>query len=777
MAVRAPNTKTRTGVAALVASLSSACVDSGQRPRTDAGSGMDAGPPPPPLMVCEVIPAAPYPGAAAIPSEDTAAPGPYLWKNVVIKGGGFVSGITTSRALPGLVYARTDVGGVYRSDPVNKGCGPITDWVGRNDGNMPGIETVAADPVDRNRVYIAAGQYLTAGNGFILSSTDMGRTWARHSIGAPMGGNVNGRSMGERLAVDPNLPSTLYFASRNTGLWKSTDHAETWASVASFPTVGAGNCGMVGMSCGLTFVTFDPRSGGSGSATPVIYVGVGMTTGAALYRSADAGASWEPVAGQPAGMMPHHAVPDGCGNLYLTYNDWAGPNDIRAGAVWRLDMTSGAWTEVSPPKRGGGFGGISVDASNAKAIVVTTIDLWAPDEIYRTSDGGATWRAIGGAAQRDAAGARWLYWHGGSPTATGWMGDIEIDPFNPARAYYVTGQGVWSTDNLTAADTNAPTSWRFDDDGLEETVPLDLASPPSGAPLLSALGDIAGFRHDDLDDSPSAGMYANPIFGNTNSIDFAEAAPNIVARVGTSSGSGGQRGAYSTNGGTSWTPFAAIPAATGTMAVQSGTIAVSADGGTFVWSPQRGVPSYSKDRGATWTAAAGLPNNARIAADRVNASKFYGSGGSRMFVSTDGGASFAQACTAGDTCPGVSGRPRPAFGIEGDVWLTTNTGLFHSRDSGATWTALPQIGNTAAVGFGMAAAGRTYPAVYVSAAVNGTWGVYRSDNAGDAGATWQRIDDEQHQFGYVNHVAGDRRRYGRVYIGTGGRGVLYGDPR
>ena len=92
------------------------------------------------------------------------------------------------------------------------------------------------------------------------------------------------------------------------------------------------------MPCGLTFVVFDTHSGSAGSATPVIYVGVGATTGSALYRSTDAGATWEPVAGQPAGMMPHHAVVDSCGNLYLTYNDWAGPNDVKMGAVWRYTM-------------------------------------------------------------------------------------------------------------------------------------------------------------------------------------------------------------------------------------------------------------------------------------------------------------------------------------------------------------------------------------------------------------------------------------------------------
>jgi hypothetical protein len=38
--------------------------------------------------------------------------------------------------------------------------------------------------------------------------------------------------------------------------------------------------------------------------------------------------------------------------------------------------------------------------------------------------------------------------------------------------------------------------------GLEETAVLDLAAPPGGAEVVSVLGDIGGFRHDDVDEVP-----------------------------------------------------------------------------------------------------------------------------------------------------------------------------------------------------------------------------------------------------------------------------------
>ena len=721
---------------------------------------------------CNVPAPVPYSGDAVIPSTDTAAPGPYLWKNVVIKGGGFVTGIVMSPVLPGLVFARTDVGGAYRYDPTAHRWMAITDWVGHNDSNLLGIESIAADPVDPNRVYLAAGMYLTGSPVSILSSTDMGQTWARNDISAPMGGNADGRSMGERLAIDPNLTSTLYFGSRNAGLWTSTDFAQTWTKVSGFPTTSTGT------EYGLTFVVFDPSSGSPGSPTPAIYVGVQGDTGTGLYRTTDAGVTWEAVAGQPtgqpSGLMPHHAVPDGCGNLYLAYNNGPGPNNITSGAVWRYSMTGGDWTNVMALTQGHGFGGIAADAANPGTFILTTIDDWGADEIYRTTNCGQsipTWVPIGSTATRDVAGAAWVLGHPPKLGTPGWMGDVEIDPFDPAHVLYITGGGIWSSYDVTDADKGVSTHWTFDDDGLEETVVSDLVSPPTGAPLLSAVGDISGFRHDDLDVSPPGGMFDG--FVNSTSLDFAEAIPNIIVRVGSSSGGG----SYSTDGGTTWTPFATAPAAS----KGSGSIAVSADGATFLWAPQvpqgatnKPLPSLSRDRGATWTPvgpAAGAPApGAQVAADRVNPSKFYASDRNGMYVSTDGGANFVLSPAS------PSGRPRPVFGIEGDVWVATNSGLFHSQDSAATFTRVggPDSSPYQQVGFGMAAPGQSYPAVYLAGSVAGVWGTYRSD---DVGVTWQRIDDPQHQFGWLHCLTGDQRQYGRVYLGTGGRGILYGDQR
>jgi hypothetical protein len=57
--------------------------------------------------------------------------------------------------------------------------------------------------------------------------------------------------------------------------------------------------------------------------------------------------------------------------------------------------------------------------------------------------------------------------------------------------------------------------------------------------------------------------------------------------------------------------------------------------------------------------------------------------------------------------------------------------------------------------------------------VRGQDAIYRSD---DFAKTWLRINDDRHQYGLLLQITGDPRIYGRVYVGTHGRGVLYGDP-
>ena len=478
--------------------------------------------------------------ACALAAGPARAQGSYTWRNVVIKGGGFVTGIEFHPTAPGVIYARTDVGGAYRWNAATSSWVPLQDWLGRDIAHYMGVDAIAADPSDANRVYVVGGQYTQDWAGFaaVLRSADRGATFQITSLQAQnikMGGNENGRSMGERLAVDPNLGTILFLATRNQGLWRSADRGATWSRVASFPV------STTSTGAGLSFVKFVSGTIGGGAPTQVIYVGAAQQGGAALYRSTDAGTTWQAVAGQPANMLPHHAALDADGvTLYLTYNNWIGPNDVTSGAVWKHNTLSGLWTAINPPTGQGGFGGVSADRQRAGRLVVTTMDRWGPrDEVYLSTNGGSSWITVFDNATFDRSPAPWT-----AVRNPHWLGDVEIDPTSSSRVLFITGYGIWACDNLTAAETAGLTSWVFRNEGLEEFVPLDLISPPSGANLLSAFGDQGGFRHLTFDASPTLANHFTHATTNT-SLDFAEESPSLIVRVHW----GNPRGSYSLDGG------------------------------------------------------------------------------------------------------------------------------------------------------------------------------------------------------------------------------------
>src|SRR5262249_1933704 len=142
------------------------------------------------------------------------------------------------------------------------------------EGNYFGIESIAPDPVDANTVYAAAGMY-RGGPAAILRSHDRGSTWEITTVSFRMGGNENGRGLGERLAVDPNNTSVLYFGSRDDGLQRSADGGHSWSKVASFPVAGLGTPERgKPPNGGVAFLIFDPASGVAGKGSKTIFAGV-----------------------------------------------------------------------------------------------------------------------------------------------------------------------------------------------------------------------------------------------------------------------------------------------------------------------------------------------------------------------------------------------------------------------------------------------------------------------------------------------------------------------
>jgi hypothetical protein len=704
----------------------------------------------------------------AVPAQAGQAAGTpaYRWRNVVIGGTGFITGVLFHPTVRGLAYARTDIGGAYRWDDRAARWTPLTDHIGWGDWNLLGVEAMAVDPAHPDRLYLALGTYTQpwSGNGAVLRSEDRGATWRRTDLTVKLGANEDGRGTGERLLVDPRDSDTLWLGTRHDGLLKSTDRGATWAPATGFPAAPRAS------GQGVTFLVAAGRA---------VYAGWGDGDGTAanLFRTTD-GTRWQPVPGQPSGAaarVPIRAAYDRhTRELYVTYADAPGPNGQTDGSVHKLACATGRWTEVTPAKPDGaadtfGYGGVAVDARRPGTVVVSTNNRWAAvDTLYRSTDGGRSWTSLKESAVLDVSETPYLKWGGETPKFGWWIQALAVDPYDSRHIVYGTGATLYGTRDLRR--------WAPQIRGLEEASVRQLVSPPEGeAHLLSGLGDIGVMYHERLTASPSRGMAANPVFGTATGLAQAARKPSYVVRTGW--GDHGN-GAHSHDGGRTWEPFATQPA----LAKDApGPIAVNADGTvllwTFVhWDGTRYPAHRSADHGATWSEVASFPKGATPVADPVDPARFYAydTGTGTLFASTDGGRTFtarASGLPAGDSQFKLVAAP----GRSGDLWLSTKeNGLYRSTDGGTAFARVDGCRASYTLGFGKAADGAAYPAIYQVGAVDDITAVYRSD---DEARTWTRINDDRHQWGWTGEtITGDPRVYGRVYVATNGRGIQYGEP-
>jgi len=376
----------------------------------------------------------------------------------------------------------------------------------------------------------------------------------------------------------------------------------------------------------------------------------------------------------------------------------------------------------------------------------------------------------------DENGYGWIKDH-----AIHWAGSIEIDPFNPSRAFVSSGNGIFMTENLSATSVS---TWKFMVRGLEETVPEDMVSIPGG-PVLSAVMDYDGFYHSYINQPPTSRH--SPALGHNTGIDYAQQKPNIVVRVGGNDKLDTVSGYafplyYSLDTGKTWTKFVTH---IGVGINYQGKVAISCDGTVVLWQPnEKGTLYRTDDWGATWTTVTGISSTKCFpTADPVNPDVFYAFSGS-VYKSTDKGKIFVKAGGNFSWTNDMQVTP----GVEGHVWVTgyawdgINGGyLARSTDGGTTFVEVDpakdstkytqRVQHTEAIGFGKAAPGASYPAIYIYGTVGSVKGMYQSI---DEAKTWTRVDDAAHQFGSLangNFVRGDMNTFGVVYKSTAGRGI------
>jgi xyloglucan-specific exo-beta-1,4-glucanase len=628
-------------------------------------------------------------------------------------------------------------------------------------------------------------------DGAIIKSTDRGDTWSVTDLPFKVGGNMPGRGMGERLAVDPKNSDIIYFGARSgNGLWKSTDGGESFEKVDSFEAVGTyipdpnDSSGYNSDIQGLAFVTFDSTSETIDGATSRIFVGTADNATASVYVTEDAGETWSAVEGQPDQFFPHKCrlQPDE-GVLYFSYSDGTGPYDGTLGSVWRYDISSGEWTDITPVTGSDlffGFGGLALDMQNPGTLVVASLNSWWPDaQIYRSTDSGATWSVLWQWGNYPEL----IYYYGISSDKApwirndflnvdskwlGWMIEsLEINPHDSDHFLYGTGLTIWGGHDLTNWDSVHNITIESLADGIEETAVLEVASAPGGTELLAAVGDISGFTWADEADLGTAPQHVwnNPKFTSTEGVDFAGSDPDKVVRVGKDPGA--QMIALSSDGGLTWAVHPAADTST-----YGGKVAYSADGDVIIWSTGSGGVVRSKNEGSFSTVSS-LSSGAVIAADKVDNDYFYAGSAGTFYVSSDGGETFEGGSLSGvSSIRDIVAHPTKA----GTVYVSTNAGVFVSEDSGSNFAALSStLTNTHQVSLGVGTSASSWNIYAFGSGANGE----RLYGSGDGGRSWTDIQGDEQTFGSIDgaRLTGSGNVAGRVYVGTNGRGVLYADVK
>lgn len=686
----------------------------------------------------------------------TATPaGDWSYGQLAMGGGGYVTGVF-STSEEGLYYARTDVGGAYRWDDSQGKWLSLAYGVTEENVGMMGIDGLAVDPDEPNKLYLIAGtSYFSNGRTWVLISKDYGDTFEEVEISdlVANSGNGMGRQNGERIAVDPVNNDILYIGGRTGGLIKSTDGGKTWTRLQALSDLTQVN---TPNSNGICTIMIDPDSY-DGSACQRIFVGISKTKDDNIFVSEDGGESWAAVPDMPKGLYPQRMRLDGQGNLIVTYGNSEGPWGSGTGSIRRLSIATGEVEDISPENRT--FGDIAISPDDPDKMVAVTECVWMEqpngaygDEFYVTTDGGASWKCINGDMTFKVGEISWI-----EQAAIHWCGSLAMNPYNDSQIKVTSGNGIYACDNIW--DDNP--EFYFDSKGIEETVPMQLVTIPDG-PIITAVLDYDGFVNDD---PFTYGSVHGSQAGAMTDIDVAYGNPDVWVKCG---GDGSGKGFwYTLDAGATWQQPKKNPVG----GANSGVCSVSADGKRFFWSPDGAYAVYyTDDFGENWIQSGGVYVVGSIAADPVNSDYVYAASGGSFYVSSDGGANFAETFTAFSSSMKVAVVP----GKEGVVYIPA-MGLQKSTDHGQSFTRIDSAAGCLGVGVGKGIS-EEQEALYI-------WGKPTSDNpvgiywSTDGGASWQPVSTE-YQFGGMGNgyfIKGDINVTGRCYISTVGLGVVVCD--
>lgn len=560
----------------------------------------------------------------------SGAPAGTTWQTLRIGAGGFITGIDV--ATDGTKVVRTDSYGAYWFNPSapNPGnAGGIGSW--------QQIVSVASMPAADAGLDLNAGVYEIAVassntarfymyfNGYVFRTDNSGTTWIRTAFAnISAAPNDANRTMGRGIAVDPINADHVLVGTPASGLWRSTDAGATWNKVSGVANGSPAGGGTFGV-----IVAFDASSAPTGGKTSIVYV---SSYGTGVYKSTDAAATFTLTTGTPTTHT--HMIVDQNGVVWLVDNGSGGSS----GALRKF--ASGSWSTI------GGAGtchSVAIDPANASRIFVGTTG----GVITLSVNGGSTW-ATGNATADVATDIPWFTSSDNSAFRSN--GDMKFDPSGSNLMYFAEGIGVWKTN---PPNTNVPTiTWTSQSAAIEQLVSNAIISPPTGKPLALSW-DRAVFYSNNPNVYPSTVGPSSTFVAGWHA-DYVTGTPSTIVGIFNFT-NGTENSGISVDGGQTWTGFVGKPSSVVSPNRHIGGSIAASTTTNFVWAPEEfsiggqnefNNPAFTTNGGSTWTNStfpAAVATNAStgwgsnyannqfvVAADRVTTGKFliynYGPG-------------------------------------------------------------------------------------------------------------------------------------------------------
>src|SRR5207247_2224880 len=207
-------------------------------------------------------------------------------------------------------------------------------------------------------------------------------------VGPTTGGRISD------IAVDPKNQSIWYVASSASGLWKTTNHGVTFTPIFE-------NYGSFSLGC----VVIDPGN------SNVIWLGTGENNaqrsvdfGDGVYKSIDAGRTWTNVGLKSSEHIAKILIDPR--NSDVVYVAAQGPLWNAGGERGLYKTTDGGktWNKVLNISENTGVTDVVLDPRNPDVLIAaayqrrrhvwTLIDGGPESAIYKSTDGGASWKKV-----------------------------------------------------------------------------------------------------------------------------------------------------------------------------------------------------------------------------------------------------------------------------------------------------------------------------------------------------------------------------------------------